>query len=102
MGLSELEWQRARKRLEDWLRRRNAGLESGPHWCLCVADDDFLVQECPDGARLLRLSCNAQGRWRLYVPLAGGGWSPYPGRPEAASIDAVIEELEQAPLHVHW
>jgi hypothetical protein len=41
------------------------------------------------------------GRWLLSVPSAGG-WQPYPPRPEAAGIEAVIDELEQAPLHVHW
>lgn len=41
-------------------------------------------------------------RWFLFWPQEGGGWQPWPHLPEAASVQAVIDELEQAPLHVHW
>lgn len=101
MNLSELEQQRVRKRLDAWCRRRNAALNDGPRWCLSGEGGEFTIRECCGGERLLRL-CFSSGSWRLFVPRADSGWLPYPARPEVASVDAVIDELEQAPLHIHW
>jgi hypothetical protein len=100
---SELEVQRARRCLADFCRRRNT-LPGVGRWRLNERDDGLVVDELesPDGRRspVLRLRFEG-GRWFLDVP-AAGGWRPYPPRPEASSIEVVVNELEQAPLHVHW
>lgn len=100
MHVSVLESQRARKRLHDWCRRRNAMRPGDSGWCLSVQEETLLISECADGTPVLRL-CYVDSGWRLFVP-AGDGWQPYPARPEIATIDALVEELEQAPLHIHW
>lgn len=99
-----LELQRARKQLEAFCRQRNRSGMVGSEWCLSQHGSEFLISEY--GARhkaapVLRLRFD-DGRWFLSVPLAGDRWQAYAPRPEACSIDAVIKELEQAPLHVHW
>jgi hypothetical protein len=100
MRVSVLELQRARKDLEAWCRRRNAVRPGVSGWCLSVQGETFVIFECADSTPVLRL-CYADSGWRLFVP-AGGGWQPYPARPEIATIAALVEELEQAPLHIHW
>jgi hypothetical protein len=98
-----LELQRARKHLEDFCQRRNALAVSGSNWCLRQEGGGtfLLSQAVADTAtEVLRLQF-AAGRWLLSVP-AVGGWRPYPPRPEAQDIESVIDELEQAPIHVHW
>lgn len=99
-NLSSLELQRARKQLDSWCRRRNRQPAAGGAWCLESGDSDLLLRTC-GGPAVLRLCRNERG-WLLLVPVGAGGWLPYPGLPQAGSIDAVIEELEQAPLHIHW
>lgn len=99
MTLVSLELQRARKQLQVFCEHRNAGLNSGPDWRL--SEDSGCLQILLQDAVVLRL-VPEQGRWRLLVPQSGRGWQAYPPRPEADNIEAVIEELEQAPLHVHW
>lgn len=92
-----LELQRARRRLEDWCRRRNTAAADA--WYPQAGEGGLLLRDA-SGAAVLRLCCGAAG-WQLSVPSAAG-WHPYPPLPEADGIDAVIAELEQAPLHVHW
>ncbi len=97
------ELQRARKHLEDFCQRRNALANSGSNWCLRQEDSSaFLLSQAvaESATEVLRLQFVA-GRWLLSVP-AAGGWRPYPPRPEAEDIESVVDELEQAPLHVHW
>ena len=107
MNPSLLELRRARKRLEAFCRERNYSGRAGPTWCLSQNDTAFVISERTPGCAeheavpVLRL-CFDDGRWFLSVPTAAGRWRAYPPRPEADSIDVVIEDLEQAPLHVHW
>jgi hypothetical protein len=107
MNLSLLELQRARKRLEAFCRQRNWSGKAGSEWHLSQHDSEFLISEYSAGNAkhaaipLLRL-CFDKGRWLLSVSSADGRWRAYPPRPEVNSIESVIEELEQAPLHVHW
>jgi len=101
MNLSVLELQRARKHLETCCHRRNAQRSDVARWCLGEEGGAFEIRECAGDTVVVRL-CFQDGRWLLLVPAAEGGWRPYPPRPEAATIDAVIDELEQAPLHIHW
>lgn len=98
-NLFSLEMQRARRQLEDWCHRRVPPAE-GCHWSLEDGGSGFLLRRA-GGVPVLRL-CRTPDRWKLLVPAADGGWRPYPALPEAASVAAVIEELDQAPLHIHW
>jgi len=93
--------QRARRQLQAWCARRNARLKPGHEWCLTAQGETFLVVECAGAAPVFRV-CFKDPRWQLFIPRADGGWYPYAPRPEVASVEAVIDELEQAPLHIHW
>ena len=99
-----LELQRARNQLVTFCRQRNALSRGVREWRVSEDSGGFVVTEVDTrnahSSPVLRLHLE-NGRWLLSVPSAGG-WQPYPPRPEAAGIEAVIDELEQAPLHVHW
>jgi hypothetical protein len=102
MTIAVLEQQRARKLLEDFCRQRNALSHVRAQWRLHHEENGFRLSRV-EGDRvmdILRLRF-AAGRWQLSVP-TGDGWEPYPPRPETTDIRCVIDELEQAPLHVHW
>lgn len=101
MNVTVLEIQRARKRLEAFCRRRNAQVSDAAQWCLIEENGALLIRECSGGNALLRLCFRDRG-WYLFVPAAGDNWRPYPPRPKADTVDTVIGELEQAPLHIHW
>ena len=104
---SLLELQRARKCLENFCRQRNGSGRLGPQWCLSQDGSEFTISEYSAGnakhmvTPLLQL-CFEGGRWLLFVSSADGRWQAYAPRPEVNSIESVIEELGQAPLHVHW
>ena len=110
MSVSVLEFQRARRVLEEFCTRRNARLPATAGRLMCRQEGDSLLigetarqKETVDGDHfqaLVQLSYQA-GSWSLYWPQEGG-WRPYPHLPQAGTIQAVVEELEQAPLHVHW
>ena len=111
MTVSVLELQRARKVLDAFCARRNALLSGSAARLRCSQEGDrLLIGETAqpgitnDGGRfraLVQLSYE-DGRWQLFWPLQGGAWRPYPHLPQVDTIEAVVEELEQAPLHVHW
>ena len=111
MVVSVLELQRARKVLEEFCSRRNAMLSGHATQLRCcpqgdrllIGETDQIEQTHGSGGfrALLQLSYEA-GRWYLFWPQEGGDWRPYPPLPQVDSIQAVIEELEQRPLHVHW
>ena len=46
--------------------------------------------------------CYQDTGWQLFVPQAQGGWMPYAPRPEVEHFEQILEELDQAPLHIHW
>jgi len=100
MNPSGLEQQRLRKCLAAWCRERNALLNESPHWCLSGQGGESLISVCGSGERVLRIVFN-EDHWCLFIP-AAAGWLPYPARPGVATIDELIDELEQAPLHIHW
>lgn len=98
-----LELRRARQLLQDFCAGR-AGLQ-----CRCEAN---MVEVLENGAAarrgatgtarpLLRM-VHEGGFWRLYWWRDNGTWEPYPHLPRADSVLSVLDELEQAPLHVHW
>jgi hypothetical protein len=102
MTIAVLEIQRARKYLAAFCREQNSLSNSRPKWRLNHDSGGFLLSQTGEGGvtDILRLHL-ASGRWLLLVP-AAGGWRPYPPRPEAEHIEAIIDELEQAPLYLHW
>ncbi|HHO69425.1 MAG TPA: DUF3024 domain-containing protein, partial [Gammaproteobacteria bacterium] len=40
--------------------------------------------------------------WQLHWPRTGGDWQPWPHLPKYTDLQGIADELEQAPLHVHW
>ena len=103
---------RAHKQLDDFCRQRNlqAGMAVDSLCCLQDSDNTLILlrKRSPDqnsgaGNRqvLFRLVLNGL-QWQLYWPRENGEWEPYSQLPAATDIKQVIEELEQAPLHVHW
>ena len=111
MTVSVLELQRARRVLDEFCARRNALLSGSAARLRCSQEGDRLLigetaqlEKTNDAGRfraLVQLSYE-DSRWHLFWTLQGGGWRPYPHLPQVDSIQAVVDELEQAPLHVHW
>jgi hypothetical protein len=104
MWLGTLEVERARRALEAFCVRRNRVQNSG---LACRRDGNDLVVLERSGAaaggvrELVRLSYR-EGAWRVYWPRGNGVWEPYAPLPLSEKIERVVDELEQAPLHVHW
>jgi hypothetical protein len=106
-----LEVQRARKALQAFCARRNSSRGDSQARLVCRAEANVVEilesegigqPDGPAGARaLLRFSYD-RGVWRIYWWCDRGAWEPYPHLSEADSVLRVIDELEQAPLHVHW
>ena len=110
MSVSPLEFQRARKLLESFCERRSTSSGSTAKLSCQQKGDSLLIGEAagPEDSSgavcfrpLVKLAYRNE-RWFLFWPQAGGGWQPWPHLPEVASVQTVIDELEQAPLHVHW
>ena len=111
MTVSVLELERARKVLDAFCARRNALLSGSAAPLRCSQQGDRLLigetaqlekkNDTGQFRALVQLSYE-DGRWHLFWPLQGGAWRPYPHRPQVDTLQAVVEELEQAPLHVHW
>ncbi len=106
-----MEIKRARKALDAFCERRNLGMRGLAKQLCCVQDgDDLLLMEtrlpgvpsCTKALNPLVRVSYCDGGWKLFCPDQRGGWAPYPHLPYANSIDTVIKELEQAPLHIHW
>ncbi len=110
MNLKLLEMERARKQLRAYCDQRNRGIRYSSRWSVQETDQCFLIarsgrfdsrgRALPEQV-MLKL-CYREAMWQLFLPQARGGWLPYPPKPEVEHLDQVIEELDQAPLHVHW
>ncbi len=112
MSVLSLVLRRAQTQLDAFCQRRNAqaGMVRGG---LCCREENenvlILVRErvshrnptANDRQVLLRLVLDGS-QWQLYWPRSDGVWEAYAQLPCAPDIDRVIDELEQAPLHVHW
>jgi len=108
MTVSHLELRRAHKLLAPFCQRRSTAPGSKAQLSCQQEGDSLLIGE-RTGAKqregafrpLVKLDYR-KGRWFLYWQERGKGWQPWPHLREAPSIQAIIDELEQAPLHVHW
>ena len=111
MSTSVLELQRALKALQAFCTRRNSVRSAWQARLVCRREANAVeILETggvdPQGRAgstraLLRLSYD-EGVWRVYWWRENAAWEPYPHLPETDSVYRVIDELEQAPLHVHW
>ncbi len=111
VSTSVLEVQRARKAIQAFCARRNSLQSAAQARLVCrwEADAVEILEAGGPGQQhgagsvrpLLRFSYD-DGIWKLYWRRGNGGWEPYPHLSDTDSVYRVIEELEQAPLHVHW
>ena len=108
--VSLLEIQRARKLLQSFCERRSASSGSNAQLSCQQQGDSLLIGEVaaadsPSGAGhfrpLVKLDYR-NDRWLLFWSRGSGDWQPWPHLSEAESVQMIIDELEQAPLHVHW
>ena len=111
MSPASIELQRARRALDSFCARHNNGPAATGARLSCRRHGDGLeIVETAAGdppgdteARraLVRLT-RADRHWRVFWARGEGNWEPYPYLRETDSVDRVIDELERAPLHVHW
>ena len=111
VSIDVLEVQRARKALQAFCARRNQSRSASQARLVCKAEGSVIEvletggvepQGRPAGAYALLRLCYERGVWRIYWWRDTCAWEPYPHLPETDSVSRVIDELEQAPLHVHW
>ncbi len=96
MSISILAMQRARKQLNTFcVQRSGTGNELA-----CLPEDDSLLLQY-NGRALVKLQLE-DAQWHIFWRRDDGQWAPWPHLPVCDDIQRVIEELEQAPLHVHW
>ncbi|MCO6413971.1 MAG: DUF3024 domain-containing protein [Thiogranum sp.] len=111
MSIVSLELQRARQALERFCAMRNPALQgSGRSLCCEQHGDGLILLESrqpedsmlsPVRVPLVRMNYR-DGNWSVYWRVAGDDWAPYPHLPVTDSVQHIVDELEQAPLHVHW
>ena len=97
MSISLLALQRARKQLALFCAQRSA---PGGAVLDCHVEDDSLILR-QDGQARIRLQADGT-RWRIFWCGDDAQWRAWPHLPVCDDIGRVIDELEQAPLHVHW
>ena len=97
--MNELELRRAVRLLDGFCRQRN--LQPGVTPLVYRRQGACLYLAETGGPDLLRLCLKGRG-WQLHWPRAGGDWQPWPHLPEYTDLQGIADELEQAPLHVHW
>lgn len=104
ISYNEIEFQRARGALEGYCCKLNVSrntrsllVESSPP-CLLLSELDG-----NNGQPHPQLKCCLQeGAWNVYYPGREGAWNVYANLPEVREFQQLIDELERAPLHVHW
>ncbi len=96
MNVSNLALRRAKKQLDTFcLQQSTAGNELA-----CLSDSDSLVLQC-NRQVLVRIKLDG-AQWHVFWLREDGQWTSWPHLPVCDDIQQVIEQLEQAPLHVHW
>lgn len=107
---NEVEYRRAMRWLSGYCKQHNA-TGSSPRRLLCNSDAPCIML-----AELMRQEDSGQvtssvyklklcldgNAWHIFYPGNDGSWKSYPNLPEASEWQRVVQELEQAPLHVHW
>lgn len=96
MSISVLALQRARKQLDAFCAQRSGAGNA----LVCQPEDGGLLLQY-DGRALVRLQLE-ETQWRIFWRRDDGQWAPWPHLPVCDDIQQVIDELEQAPLHIHW
>lgn len=99
-----LELQRARKLLMAFCDDRNPGRSRAQGQLECVLEgDNLLIVQVLSNIRRPLIKCQySEPVWNLFLSAGSDKWQAYLHLPEAASVQDIIRELEQAPLHVHW
>ncbi len=97
--IDELELRRAARLLENFCASRNAA--PGGRSLACRREGACLYLTEAGGPDLLRLRLAPEG-WQLHWLRAGGDWQPWPHLPAHTDLQGIADELDQAPLHVHW
>jgi len=96
MSISLLALQRARKQLEVFCHQRSC---SGNELYCQTEDDSLILQH--NGQSLVRLQFDGT-QWHIFWRRDNKQWILWPHLPVCNTIQRAIEELEQAPLHIHW
>ena len=104
MSVESLEFQRARRLLDSFCTHRNATDSTATLSCRQQDDSLLLVTtEAHSAAFRILVKLDYQGnRWSVFWPREDGSWQAWPHLPETDSVQYILDELEQAPLHVHW
>ncbi len=102
MPVTLLEIRRAQRLLEDFCQQRSAAPGSNTRLGCQQKGDSLLIGVLGEPFRPLVKLVYREQRWFLYWQSRSGDWQPWPHLNSAGSFQAVIDELEQAPLHVHW
>ncbi len=101
---NELDFQRARRALDKYCQYQNQLHNSVP----------LIVESRPPCLILVKIDrrskkfnpqikcCFKEEGWFIFYPDGDGIWLAYPNLPIAESYQQIIDELERAPLHVHW
>ena len=101
---NELDFQRARRALEEYCQRQNQPHSSAP---LIVETSSPCLMLIKVDRRSNKFSpqfkcCFKEDGWLIFYPDRDGVWLAYPNLPVAEDYQQIIDELERAPLHVHW
>ncbi|VAW77665.1 hypothetical protein MNBD_GAMMA15-1461 [hydrothermal vent metagenome] len=96
MNVSNLALQRAKRQLESFCVERSCPGDT----LTCLLENDSLLLANNEQA-LVRLQLDG-ARWRIFWRRDKGQWEPWPHLPVCDDMQQVIEQLDQAPLHVHW
>ncbi|HHJ15111.1 MAG TPA: DUF3024 domain-containing protein [Gammaproteobacteria bacterium] len=104
MSVESLEFQRARRLLDTFCTRRNTAGNTAALSCRQQDNSLLLIATEAHSATfrtLVKLDYR-DNHWSVFWPREDGSWQPWPHLPETDSVQFILDELEQAPLHVHW
>jgi len=104
MNVESLEFRRARHLLDAFCAQRNTTDSTAALSCRQQGDSLLLVatEAHSDTFRVLVKLDYRDNGWSVFWPREDGSWQAWPHLPETDSVQFILAELEQAPLHVHW